>query len=724
MGSAGEGATATLAGSPRPAGAGSVWEQVRDAVSLGTYLPVLRPDLTWAALTTRRGQPYTMLADRPRVYLRLSTLDADLCRRMDGTRRVADLVVDYFHRTGRFGFDRVAALVALLRRSAFLRDPPKDIWEQLNQRLHPLDAPARTGRWEGTPLRLRLPLRGIDPFVTRFHDRVGRVVYTRPFLLGTVAVAILGLLAFAGKLRQGRDPFEPFASSHIAGLLLLVVGYYAAVFVHESAHALTCKHFGRRVDEGGFMLYYLVPAFYVNVTDAWLEPWYRRIAVFWAGPYAGFVVAGLSSILVWLLSDGSVIGMVLFKLAVSAYIANAFNLMPLLLLDGYWILEEWLETPGLRERALHFVRGPLWRQLVDRKPLSRREKFYAIFGSLCAVYSFLAVYTAFIYWGRRLKPIVVPLWVTPGTISKAVVAIIVSVVAVPLGIRLGRALWGYQAVVRQAPAAARKALRTIRVWDRLRLLERVGFLNGAPAASLERLAHAAQVRGVSAGAAVVRQGDRGDEFFVLAEGEAEVLVRERGDDRLAATLHPGDFFGEGALLGSGVRGATVRAVTSLRLLVIGQRTFWNEVAGMVAWEAQVRAALQERERLETVPLFSELGSRQLDLLAVKLGVQAYQRGAAIVRQGDVGDAFYILREGSAEVLARDGGRARRLGLLNPGDFFGEVALLRDIPRTATVRARTDASVWRLDRQDFHDLVGRYLGLEEQVAAVAAARVSH
>src|SRR5256885_14469643 len=48
---------------------------------------------------------------------------------------------------------------------------------------------------------------------------------------------------------------------------------------------------GRRVDEGGFMLYYFIPSFYVNVTDAWLIPWYRRIAIFGAGPYSGLVLA-------------------------------------------------------------------------------------------------------------------------------------------------------------------------------------------------------------------------------------------------------------------------------------------------------------------------------------------------------------------------------------------------------------------------------------------------
>jgi hypothetical protein len=141
----------------------------------------------------------------------------------------------------------------------------------------------------------------------------------------------------------------------------------------------------------------------------------------------------------------------------------------------------------------------------------------------------------------------------------------------------------------------------------------------------------------------------------------------------------------------------------MKLLVFEQRVFWNELGGVVAWESQVRAALQERERLRAVPLFSEATPRQLDLLAVKLVVQPFQRGEPLMRQGDRGDAFYIVREGQVDVLARENGRSRRLSVLGPGEYFGEIALLRDQPRMATVKGKTDGSVWRLERQDFRDL---------------------
>ncbi len=712
-------AAAAMPGSGRP----SLWELLRERLSLGNYVPVLRQDLTRVSLKTRHGEPYVMLAERGRTYLHLSEEDDYLASQMDGTRRVCDLVVDYFHRFGRFGFERIGELVADLRQAAFLRDPPRDIFADLKARLHPTPAPTKPGLTEGSLLMLRFPLRGIDGAVTRLHDRIGWIFFKRPVLYLTVAVTLLGLAAFVNELRRGRDPFAPIGHSHIGGLAVLVVAFYAAIFVHESAHALTCKHFGRRVDKGGFMLFYFVPAFYVDVTDAWLEPWRRRIAVSWAGPYSGFILAGATSILVWFFPNMGLATAILFKLAFAAYINNAFNLMPLLELDGYYILMDWLEIPQLRQQALAFIKGPIWHLLLDREPFSRRELLFAVFGTLSAIYSFLSIYLAFLYWGRRLKPIVQPLWQTPGLIFKVIAASVVAIIVVPLGIRFGQRLREYQKTLRRVPGTARKVVETVRIRERQRLLEGLAFLETLPRPGIERLARAARVREVAAGTNVVRQGERGDEFFVIAEGEAAVLVRQMGDDRTMVRLARGDFFGERALLGSGVRTATVRAETRLKLLVFDHRTFWKELGGTVGWTARVRAALDERERLQALPLFAEATSRQLDLLAVKLEVRSFGKGDVLVRQGDTGDAFFIVREGSAEVIAEENGVRRHLAVLQTGDFFGEVALLHDIPRTATVQGKDAGSVWRLERRDFHELLGRYLELEGEIARVAASRVA-
>ncbi len=671
-------------------------------------------------MKTRHGLPNIMLADRPHKYIRLGERDDELVQLMDGSRRVADLVVEYFRRYGSFGFRHVTDLVTILRQAGFLTDPPRDVYADLAERLHP-SPPAPTRRWvEGSGLRLKFPVRGIDGLVTRYHETVGRFFFTPAFLWVSVVVTLVGMGAFVRQIATGRDPFAPIAGSGLIGIAALVIAYYITILIHESAHALTAKHYGRMVPSGGFMLYYMMPAFYVDVTDSWLEPWKHRILIFWAGPYSGFILAGASALGSAALGNG-LLGTVLFKLALAAYLTNLLNLMPLLLWDGYWILEQWLEIPDLRGKALAFIKGPLWTQLWTQRRLTGRETFFAIFGVLSAVYSFGSIGVAYLYWRRRLGPIISPLWLTPGFLSKAIAVVVVGAVGIPLSMKFGRRLWGYRQVVMGAPAAAKKAIFTIRMSDRLRLLEGLAFLRSLPQKSLDRLAASARVREIPAGGIIVRQGERGDEFFIIAAGQAAVLLREQNEDRTVGQMTTGDFFGERALLNRGVREATIKAETPVKLLVFPAKVFWTELAGPVGWEARVRGALEERDRLRALPIFADTAPRQLDLLAVKLQVKGFQAGEVIVNQGDPGDAFYIVREGTVEVIARKERSRRRIATLKQGDFFGEIALLRDAPRNATVQGLEAGSVWRLERADFRDLLGRYLDLEGHIAGIAASR---
>ncbi len=340
-----------------------------------------------------------------------------------------------------------------------------------------------------------------------------------------------------------------------------------------------------------------------------------------------------------------------------------------------------------------------------------------MFGILSALYSSLSIYVAFLFWTRRLRPIVRPLWQSPGVMGRAFADLVIAVIFVPLTIALGRRLWRYQQRVRDAPSAARKTIEAIIVRDRLRLLEALAFLESLPAAAIERLARAARRKRYRRGDQVVRQGDPGSQFFIIAEGQATVLV----NDREAGHLGKGDFFGERALLGAGRRAATVLADGDLSVLTFEERAFWQELAGPVEWQTRVRAALEDRERLAEVELFRDLDGRELDLVAVKLAVMAFSSGDVIVKEGDPGDAFYVVREGNLEV--RREGVQKRLRTFGPGDYFGELALLHGTPRNATVKALTPGSLWKLGGRDFHDLVGGYLRLDAEIAETASRRVA-
>jgi CRP-like cAMP-binding protein/predicted MFS family arabinose efflux permease len=238
-----------------------------------------------------------------------------------------------------------------------------------------------------------------------------------------------------------------------------------------------------------------------------------------------------------------------------------------------------------------------------------------------------------------------------------------------------------------------------------------------PARALEQLARAATRLAVHAGSDVIRQGDRGDRFYMIGAGLADVTV----DGCHVATLGRGGSFGEIALLHDVPRSATVTAREDLDLVVIDRAEFLGallddpETAGRLGGEAsdrlgtppvEERMAEQDREvalggrsvaeLLAPQPPLATFGADALRTLADDVRVVAAPAGALLIRAGDYGDTYYVIVDGAAEVF-EDQTPVRNLG---PGDGFGERAILRDIPRTATVRAVGDTTLVAVDREAF------------------------
>src|SRR5438552_6759074 len=135
----------------------------------------------------------------------------------------------------------------------------------------------------------------------------------------------------------------------------------------------------------------------------------------------------------------------------------------------------------------------------------------------------------------------------------------------------------------------------------------------------------------------------------------------------------------------------------------------------------MRSADEERsERLRSVDLTSGLDRVALARLAAYMDPIAVRAGDVVITEGDTGDALYIIVRGTFAVLAGPG--AERLNTIGPGHYVGELALLVDEPRSATIRADTDGEVLRLDRQQFVDLLGRDAGAARAVATTLARRL--
>ena len=249
---------------------------------------------------------------------------------------------------------------------------------------------AGQGRVRGNLLYLRFPAFGPDRLLGRLAPRL-RFFFTPHFILSS---ALLILLAFGvAFLNRGEIQHDLRGLWRFDALLLAWVIVLLVTTVHEFAHGLTCKHFGGAVHEMGFMLIYFQPAFYCNVSDAWLFPdKSKRLWVTFAGAYTEIFIWSLAT-LTWRVAQPETwISFVAMVVMATSGIKSFFNMNPLIKLDGYYLLSDFLEIPNLRHKALSYLGSRLFPFLpsgAGAKPPGRREKWiYVTYGLLSWAYSF------------------------------------------------------------------------------------------------------------------------------------------------------------------------------------------------------------------------------------------------------------------------------------------------------------------------------------------------
>jgi CRP-like cAMP-binding protein len=164
--------------------------------------------------------------------------------------------------------------------------------------------------------------------------------------------------------------------------------------------------------------------------------------------------------------------------------------------------------------------------------------------------------------------------------------------------------------------------------------------------------------------------------------------------------------------GVGVRWTLVVSGLALPVLIA---FVWRRLKRI---DQRATVPMERIELLGGIPMFAPLGPPTLERLASQLVELREPADTAIIREGEPGDRFYVLAEGVVDVYAAE----RRLSTLERGDYFGEIALLRDVPRTATVVARTDVLLYALEREEFLAAVTGHAKSRESAEAVISARL--
>ncbi len=239
-----------------------------------------------------------------------------------------------------------------------------------------------------------LRLKAFDPD-RLFNRLIGKVrfFFTRPFLVASAAlIAVAFGTTFLHWHEIGQDVLRLYRVETfiLAWFVILLVG-----MAHEFAHGLTCKHFGGEVHELGFMLLYFQPALYCNVSDAWLFPEKsKRLWVTFAGAYFELFVWALAT-LTWRLTNPEAWpNIVALVVMATSGIKTFFNFNPLVRLDGYYLLSDYLEIPNLRRRAFRYIGTGIKRLLGSAGPESteatpRERRLFLVYGLVATVFSFV-----------------------------------------------------------------------------------------------------------------------------------------------------------------------------------------------------------------------------------------------------------------------------------------------------------------------------------------------
>jgi cAMP-dependent protein kinase regulator len=218
------------------------------------------------------------------------------------------------------------------------------------------------------------------------------------------------------------------------------------------------------------------------------------------------------------------------------------------------------------------------------------------------------------------------------------------------------------------------------------------------------------------GIKVITQGDAGDYFYIVEKGNFDIHINETGSvqpgpdgiGRKVTTIGPGGSFGELALMYNAARAATVISTEPDSLLWYLDRVTFRRI---LMDSAFARRRMYE-SFLNEVPLLSGLAPYERSKIADALETQKFPADSTIIKEGDPGEAFFLLESGTCAVYKRESGN-KVLMKYKKGDYFGELALLDDKPRAASVVSTSEVKVATLGKEGFLRLLGPVEGRMRQ-----------
>jgi putative peptide zinc metalloprotease protein len=432
----------------------SLWIDLGERLDFSKFKPKRVSTVEISRQNFRGEECYILKNTEANTYLQMDKKGFFLWSLMDGKHSLTDITFAYLLKYGVPPFDQLMSILSSLKKNSFLEEDAPNLYELLLSRsgaeMHksrPVLSKLLSFWNKFSKAELSFDADGYFDWV---YNHGGCFLFTRSITMLWAVISVIGTILFIIEFTDGVYDLERLGKSAALGVASLIIFNCVLILFHEHGHALTTKSFGRKVDKGGFLIYYGMPCFFVDTTDMWLGTKNQRIAVSFAGPFVTIIIGSICSIIAAMFPSSKYEPM-LFEIAVIGMVSALVNFNPLLEWDGYYMLMNYLEIPGLRAKSFEFLRKDLWRKISGgHRDFSQEEKIFAAFGAMAGVWSIIAILLIPYFWAEVMYPLFGPIWSGPWNGIKIAITIIGVLMILSVINSVAAKIWNAAAQIGQA----------------------------------------------------------------------------------------------------------------------------------------------------------------------------------------------------------------------------------------------------------------------------------
>ena len=328
-------------------------------------------------------------------YFRFGLMEISIFKNLDGTKDHDEVARLVSQETGlHFVGQHISSYVENLRKMNFIEQSASEKSLILLEHLREDRKFKASATSEGKDiLYQRFPLYDPDDLYNRVIKYI-RFLWSREFFIFCMilfSLAAMIIISNWDTVSEGLTNLRSFESVRDVGIFLGVL--FIVIIFHENGHGLTCKYYGGEVHEVGFMLIFFMPAFYANVSDAWtFQSKASKLWVTFAGAFVELIMSSIAAFIWYFSTPGYLTHQVAFTFMLVAGLSSIIvNMNPLIKLDGYFALVDYLEISNLSGDSSKYI-SALARKYILRSQVAipeytpRLKRIYFIYGFLSVCY--------------------------------------------------------------------------------------------------------------------------------------------------------------------------------------------------------------------------------------------------------------------------------------------------------------------------------------------------